>query len=546
MSDRTVVVAGAGGFIGGHLVRELLSASDRVVAVDSKPLQEWHQVLGESENVYNLAADMGGMGFIENNKALCMLSVLINTAPADGRREAGVERFFYSSSACVYAADKQTSPDVTPLKRGRRLPGHARGRLRLGEALQRADVPALHRGLRARDPRRALPQRLRPHGTYDGGREKAPAAICRKVAEAKLSGTARDRDLGRRRADAQLHLHRRLPARHAGDHGQRHRRADQPRQQRAGHDQPARRHRRGDRRHQARAPLRPVRAEGRARAQQRQHDDPRAPGVGARHPAAGRARTNPRFTPEGGGRPGPRTRPRPPPQRDRPGGPARARAGAEGVAALPPGRAPRARGGEGGGGGRVGGGTRPRRAAGTGRRRGRGGRHPSHRQRPGGARGLGRALEAIPRAGAHPQSPVLTPTMGAGGGAPRRDRPRDRPRPRLRNGCARHHAALPRAAARVGGGRTPGLGVRSGLRLGCAVDRRRPAGVWPDHGPGRRPAGDRGHGGQRACERRGAQARGSREPARRAGPAGRPGAGQPDAPAAAAGGGADAGTGPGT
>ena len=107
-------------------------------------------------DVYNLAADMGGMGFIENNKALCMLSVLINTHLLHGRAAThGVERFFYSSSACVYAADKQTDADVTAAEGERRLPGDARGRLRLGEAVQRADVPALPRGLRP--ARRASP-----------------------------------------------------------------------------------------------------------------------------------------------------------------------------------------------------------------------------------------------------------------------------------------------------------------------------------------------------------------------------------------------------
>ena len=113
--------------------------------------------------VFNLAADMGGMGFIETNKALCMLSVLINThLLLAAREQQEVERYFFASSACVYAADKQTSTDVLPLKRGGRLPGDAGGRLRLGEALQRADVPPFHGGLRSRDPRGSLPQRLRP------------------------------------------------------------------------------------------------------------------------------------------------------------------------------------------------------------------------------------------------------------------------------------------------------------------------------------------------------------------------------------------------
>src|ERR1043166_165272 len=137
MSTSKVVVCGAGGFIGGHLVAELFrrGATD-VRAVDVKPESEWYQRFPEAENlvldlrlreacdlavrgsrtVYNLAADMGGMGFIENNRALCMLSVLINPHLLQSAREHGVERFFYSSSACVYNADKQKNEDVLPLK----------------------------------------------------------------------------------------------------------------------------------------------------------------------------------------------------------------------------------------------------------------------------------------------------------------------------------------------------------------------------------------------------------------------------------------------
>ena len=136
MGGDLVVVAGGGGFIGGHLVADLLSQGHRVRSVDLKPLDEWYQVNDDAENmildlrlkdactqaladaddVYNLAADMGGMGFIENNKALCMLSVLINTHMLQASQEQGVRRFFYSSSACVYAADKQTDPDNPGLK----------------------------------------------------------------------------------------------------------------------------------------------------------------------------------------------------------------------------------------------------------------------------------------------------------------------------------------------------------------------------------------------------------------------------------------------
>src|SRR5262245_6127019 len=132
-----IVVTGGGGFIGGHLVADLLrQGHTQVRAIDIKPLEGWHQVFPEAENlqldlrekaacdqvargarfVFNLAADMGGMGFIETHKAECMLSVMINTNMLLAARDHGAERFFFASSACVYAAGKQASPDVDPLK----------------------------------------------------------------------------------------------------------------------------------------------------------------------------------------------------------------------------------------------------------------------------------------------------------------------------------------------------------------------------------------------------------------------------------------------
>ncbi|MEK6278486.1 MAG: NAD-dependent epimerase/dehydratase family protein, partial [Actinomycetota bacterium] len=133
---RRALVTGAGGFIGGHLVGDLLRRGAEVRAVDAKPQPEWFQRHDGADNrvadlslrdaceeavdgvadVYNLAADMGGMGFIEGNKALCMLSVLINTHMLMASQAAEVECFFYSSSACVYTAAKQTSPDATALR----------------------------------------------------------------------------------------------------------------------------------------------------------------------------------------------------------------------------------------------------------------------------------------------------------------------------------------------------------------------------------------------------------------------------------------------
>ena len=204
-----VVVCGAGGFIGGHLVADLLrDGRTQVRAVDGKPIDEWFQVFEEADNrvadlsgweacreavdgahhVFNLAADMGGMGFIEANKARCMLSVLINTHLLLAAREHEVERFFFASSACVYAADKQTSADVLPLKEADAYPampedGYGWEKL-FSERMCRHFSEDF--GVKTRIAR--YHNVYGPHGTYEGGREKAPAAICRKVIEAKLSG----------------------------------------------------------------------------------------------------------------------------------------------------------------------------------------------------------------------------------------------------------------------------------------------------------------------------------------------------------------------
>jgi GDP-D-mannose 3',5'-epimerase len=138
--------------------------------------------------VFQLAADMGGMGFIENNKALCMLSVLTNTHMLMAAREAGVQRFFYSSSACVYNGDKQTNPDVVALKEEDAYPalpedGYGWEKL-FSERMCRhfeEDYGLVSRVARYHNV-------YGPLGTYQGGREKAPAAMCRKVIEAKLNG----------------------------------------------------------------------------------------------------------------------------------------------------------------------------------------------------------------------------------------------------------------------------------------------------------------------------------------------------------------------
>jgi GDP-D-mannose 3', 5'-epimerase len=202
------LVCGAGGFIGGHLVKVLLADGFAVRAVDRKPLAQWHQQFPEAESisadlsllsdcqrviqgtatVYNLAADMGGMGFIESHKSACMLNVLINTHLLQAARQAAVERFFFASSACVYAADKQLTTDIAPLREADAYPampedGYGWEKL-FGERMCRHFLEDF--GLQTRVAR--YHNVYGAHETYQGGREKAPAAICRKVAEAKLSG----------------------------------------------------------------------------------------------------------------------------------------------------------------------------------------------------------------------------------------------------------------------------------------------------------------------------------------------------------------------
>ena len=208
MSNVDVLVAGGGGFIGGHLVADLLAQGLSVRSVDVKPRDQWYQVHGDAENVqadlslldnamsatdgarqvYLLAADMGGMGFIENNKALCMLTVLTSTHLLQAAQRTGAERVFFSSSACVYAADKQVDPHITALKESDAYPAMPED----GYGWEKLFTERMCRHFTEDF---GLPTRVAryhnvygPNGTWTGGREKAPAAVCRKIATAVLTG----------------------------------------------------------------------------------------------------------------------------------------------------------------------------------------------------------------------------------------------------------------------------------------------------------------------------------------------------------------------
>ncbi len=206
--SKKILVAGGGGFIGGHLAKSLVSRGHDVRVVDIKPLDQWYQRTEGAENivanleekdacfsasegcdeVYNLACNMGGMGFIENNKALCMLSILINTHLLMAAKEFQIKKYLYSSSACVYAADKQTDTTITALKEADAYPampedGYGWEKLFSERMCKHFEEDF---GMEVRVVR--FHNVYGPDGTWRGGREKAPAALSRKIIEAKESG----------------------------------------------------------------------------------------------------------------------------------------------------------------------------------------------------------------------------------------------------------------------------------------------------------------------------------------------------------------------
>ena len=200
------LIVGAGGFIGGHLIKRLLEEGKEVKAVDLKPLELWFQKFDKAVNyslnmemyenclkmtdsvdcVINLACNMGGIGFIENNKADCMLSVLINTNLLKSCKDKKIQRYFFSSSACAYNKDLQTSPNIEGLKESDAYPAMPED----GYGWEKLFSERMCRHFKEDYDLETRVARFHniygPLGTFDGGREKAPAAICRKVIEATI------------------------------------------------------------------------------------------------------------------------------------------------------------------------------------------------------------------------------------------------------------------------------------------------------------------------------------------------------------------------
>jgi GDP-D-mannose 3',5'-epimerase len=272
LKNRRVVVCGAGGFIGGHLVKELVAGGvDVIKAIDNKPFEEWHQASREVENivadlsgldacrratrnadvVFQLAADMGGMGFIENNKALCMLSVLINTHMLLAAREAASSASSTPPRRAYTTPKSRNMPNLVALKEEDAYPalpedGYGWEKL-FSERMCRHFEEDF--GLQCRG--RPLPQRVWPFRHLQRRTGKGACGDLQQGDRGQGHGKQSNRDLGRRPTDPQLHVHRRLSLGNPGDRRERYPRTDQSWQQRIGDDQPTGGHRRGDRRGEA-------------------------------------------------------------------------------------------------------------------------------------------------------------------------------------------------------------------------------------------------------------------------------------------------------
>ena len=206
IKNKRILIVGAGGFIGGHLANRLLKDGNSIVAADIKPKEYWFQDFEEAKNyyamdmknidnckkitkkidyVFNMACNMGGMGFIENNKAECMQSVLINTNLLISCKENKIKRYFFSSSACAYNKTKQQEAFVEGLREEDAYPADPED----GYGWEKVFSERMCRhfmedyGIQVRIAR--YHNIYGPYGTFDGGREKAPAALCRKVLNAK-------------------------------------------------------------------------------------------------------------------------------------------------------------------------------------------------------------------------------------------------------------------------------------------------------------------------------------------------------------------------
>jgi len=201
------LIAGAGGFIGGHLVKDLINEGHEVVCVDIKPFEYWFQLYESNKNfsldlkdfanclkvtkgidyIYNMACNMGGMGFIENNKAECMLSVLINTNLLRACIENNVKKYFFSSSACVYNASKQNKNFIPGLKEEDAYPADPEDGYGWEKLFSERMCRHFTEDFKLETRVARYHNVYGPEGTYDGGREKAPAALSRKIALAKIN-----------------------------------------------------------------------------------------------------------------------------------------------------------------------------------------------------------------------------------------------------------------------------------------------------------------------------------------------------------------------